>query len=274
MHAIPFEPNVPGIYDMPAADYHAAPGVSNSMLGHLNPPARLPAYLSAPRKETPAMLRGTMIHQRILEPDRPLPRLAIQPEDMSLATKEGKAWKAEQLAAGREILGPKEGAALVGCVEAIRSDPYCQSIFKAGKAELSVFCELEGAFTKRRLDWLPDGSNSLVDIKTVRGGYGGLREFTKLMIDRRYHVQAAFYLDGWNKVMGATDPRTCFCFVVVEDEAPFLVSRYVVSDMLMEVGREQYRRDLITYEECRVSGRWPGHPAGIEIIEAPNWMRR
>ena len=49
---------VPGVYfDLPAEDYHAADGVSQSMLQHMDPPARLPVYLAEKREHLP-MLEG------------------------------------------------------------------------------------------------------------------------------------------------------------------------------------------------------------------------
>ena len=52
------ETNPEGVYyDMPASRYHAAQGVSNSMLKHLaRSPGHLQAYLEQPEEQTPAML--------------------------------------------------------------------------------------------------------------------------------------------------------------------------------------------------------------------------
>ena len=67
------ETNLEGVfYDMPASRYHMAQGVSNSMLKHLaRSPAHLQAYLDQPEEQTPAMLFGQIVHQLLLEPDKP-----------------------------------------------------------------------------------------------------------------------------------------------------------------------------------------------------------
>src|ERR1043165_8519081 len=59
MHS--FTPNTEGIFeDLPAHVYHAAPGVSNSMLKNMEPPARLPVYLAEKREPTAAQIIGTL----------------------------------------------------------------------------------------------------------------------------------------------------------------------------------------------------------------------
>lgn len=269
-----FEPNIPGVYDMPASDYFRAPGVSNSMLSHMDPPARLPAYLEAPRKTSPFMRMGTLIHSRILEPEKPLQGYAWKPDGLSLATKEGKAWKAEQVAKGLEILDRDDAETLAGCVNAVRSDPTCKSIFAKGRAELSVFSEMCGVFTKSRMDWLPDASTAIVDVKKVGEGDASRDEFAKILVNRRYHVQAAFYLDNWNSLMGNTDWREHFVFVVVEDVAPYLVNVFTIEPRTIELGRNTYRRELEIYASCKASGNWPRYLPGIKKLNAPEWALR
>ena len=92
------------------------------------------------------------------------------------------------------------------------------------------------------------------------------------MMDRRYHVQAAYYLAAWNHHMGATDRRDNFVFVVVEDEAPFLVNRLYVPQNVLDIGRRQFEKDLATYAECDANNHWPGYPSGINEIEVPSYL--
>jgi len=280
-----FEPNQPGVFDIPAEDYHRAPGVSNSMLGEMDPPARLPAYLATPREVTPWMVMGTLIHQRILEPGRPLPKLAIQPETYGPENKrwngnakECRAWRRVQEEAGRIVQTQAEADRVTGCVDAILKHPTCQDIFSAGRSEVSVFNRLEVGdgvvLTKARLDWIPDGSDSLVDVKKVGKGRAAADEFIKLAIERRYHVQAASYRHNWNAQMGTTDPREKFTFVVVEDEAPFLVNVITLGWRTMELGLDLYFEDLDLYRRCLEANRWAGYGDEPKVVEAPEWVFR
>ena len=278
-----FEHGVPGIYsDLPASIYHAAPGVSQSMLNHMDPPARLPAYLKNGVDPTEAMLLGTFIHSRVLEPDAPLPGFAVQPETYTAAkgevkpwhngAKACKEWRIAQETEGKQVVTREFLETVLACTGAIREN--CGDVFAQGKAELSLFCTLEGVLTKRRIDWVPEGLPYLVDVKKVRGGEGGPDAFLKTMLARRYHVQAASYLLGWNALMSTTDMRVGFMFVVVEDEAPFLVSRYLVGQDLLRIGEAQYVQDLATYKRCVLEEHFPGFsPAPVEL-NAPEWLLR
>jgi hypothetical protein len=281
-----WQPNVTGVFlDLPAETYHKAPGVSNSMLANMDPPARLPVYLNEPREVTPWMVMGTLIHQRILETDRPMPLLAIQPETYGPKSKkwngnatECKAWRFAQEEAGRIILKLSEYEAVEGCVDAIRAHPTCGDIFAAGRSEVSIFNQLdvgEGrVLTKARLDWIPDGSDSLVDVKKVGKGKAAAEEFIKLAIERRYHVQAAAYRANWNAQMCTTDPRYKFTFVVVEDEAPFLVNVITLGPRTMAVGEDLYFEDLDLYRRCLEANRWNGYGDEPKVVEAPEWVFR
>lgn len=280
-----WQPGLLGVFDIPAEAYHKAPGVSNSMLGEMDPPARLPVYLSQPREVTPWMVMGTLVHHRVLEPQKPLPLLAIQPETYGPESKkwngnatECKAWLRAQEEAGRIILKPSEADAITGCVDAIRAHPTCADIFAFGRSEVSIFNRLEvgsgHVLTKARLDWIPDGSDSLVDVKKVGKGKADAEEFIKLAIERRYHVQAGSYLHNWNAQMGTTDPREKFTFVVVEDEAPFLVNIITLGRRTIELGLDIYFEDLDLYRRCLEANRWAGYGDEPKVVEAPEWVFR
>jgi exodeoxyribonuclease VIII len=129
-------------------------------------------------------------------------------------------------------------------------------------------------FTKCRIDRVPTGSNSLVDIKKVGEGMAQKDAFMRLAVDRRYHVQAASYLDNWNSQMGDTDRRDTFVFVVVEDVPPYLVNRIEIGRDTLAAGRALYYRDLETYARCKGAKNWPGYPPGIQIGEAAEWQLR
>lgn len=280
-----FEPNQPGVFDIPAEAYHRAPGVSNSMLGEMDPPARLPEYLSRRREVTPWMVMGTLVHHRVLEPHKPLPKLAIRPgkygpegKDWNGNATECKAWLRAQEAAGRIVQTQAEADRVTGCVDAIRKHSTCADIFAAGRSEVSIFNLLEvgsgHVLTKARLDWIPEDSDSIVDIKKVGRGKAAAAEFIKLVIERRYHVQAGGYLHNWNSQMGTTDPREKFTFVVVEDEAPFLVNIITLGRRTIELGLDLYFEDLDLYRRCLEANRWAGYGDEPKVVEAPEWVFR
>ena len=79
------------IHDMPIAEYHAHPAVSNSILAKMaRSPLHARAYIDGERKgPTAAMLVGTAVHTAVLEPRRFSAEYAVFQGDRR--TKEGKA---------------------------------------------------------------------------------------------------------------------------------------------------------------------------------------
>lgn len=265
-----FTPNTEGVFEnLPAETYHAAPGLSHSMCKHLEPPARLPVYMKEKREPTAAMIMGTLVHQRILEPEKPMPRIAVKPDDMKFSTTVGKAWRDEQEKAGKLILKQEEWDMLGGCIESVSTHPTCKQIFEKGRSELSAFLKRGDVLTKFRMDFVPLG-NALVDIKTTRGGCADKEEFSKILYDERYYTQASWYLDGWN-TLNPHDKKEFFSFVVVEKVPPYLVSIFVVDDESMALGRKHNERDLESYSKCVRENHWPGFDEMPQRVGVPKY---
>lgn len=268
-----FEPGVH--YDLPAEDYHSAVGVSHSMLKHMNPPARLPVYLTEKFEPTPAMLIGTHVHNAILTPNEPLPGIVVAPEDMKFNTKEGKAWKVVQ---DPKLIVVKHDdfTTINGCIKSIAASPTCREIFKEGKAEVSCFdwdWRQKFKFMKKcRIDFVPVG-DSLVDIKTVRDEGGLPEEWQKIMYDERYYTQAAYYLKMWN-MLNEHDQKTHFTFIVVEKIPPYLVAVYYVDEATLALGDNRNESDLTRFMTCSRDGVWPGYPDAPTKIGIPVWASK
>lgn len=278
----------PGIHhNLPASVYHSSPGISNSMLSNMDPPARLPVYLSEKREPTPYMRMGTLIHHAILEPGRPMPGFIMQPETYP-DSKGGvskwhngatycKEWHQAQKAAGVEVLTKDEFATLTGCVRALEADPLASAAFSEGEGEVSLcdeFTLLSGrAVTRRaRLDWIRKGQ-VIYDVKKVGDGMASERNFNRLATDRRYYVQAAYYMDLWNALCESGDEVQAFAFFAVEDSAPYLVNRFevILNSRTHLDGRDRYIKDLETYAQCCETGIWPGYPKGFTPLEVMRW---
>ena len=292
----------PGIYhDLPAEQYHAHHGISNSQLKHLDPPARFPVAMLEKVEPTPWMRMGTLVHHAILEPDKPFPAITVQPETYpapathadvkagkiaageplkwSNNAKWCKGWYAAQKQAGQDVMSAQEFEVLNGCVKALTNDHLVSRSLAEGEGEVSFLAPLtlpsgREVLRRGRIDWVRQPV--IYDIKVVQEGMGAREAFEKLAFERRYHVQAAYYMDGLNSMATPGDEVEAFVFFVVEREAPFLISRFEVpiNCELAEVGRAQYIQDLETFMDCKESGVWPGYPAGFQPLGLPGWARR
>ncbi len=268
-----FSEGVEGVFHGLAAEkYHAAKGVSHSMLKNLHPtPAHLLEYLSGEREPTAAQIFGTLVHHRVLEPERPLPQLAIKTKAIDFKTNEGKAWRAEQEVAGRIIVTEAEWKNIEGCVNAIARHDYCQKVFLKGQSEVSIFKKIGGdILRKARLDWIPAG-NSLIEVKTTQDA--SEESFAKEILDYRYHSQAAYYLDIVNDSLAAAGlrPKECFIFITVEKKPPYCVAIYNLRPRALAKGRALNLADLTTYMECVTSNHWPAYSEGVVTLDLPHY---
>ncbi|MCX6887464.1 MAG: PD-(D/E)XK nuclease-like domain-containing protein [Verrucomicrobia bacterium] len=252
--------------------YHAAPGFSHSSSKRMKTPAHYQAFLKEKRDPSPAMVIGTITHALILEPLKDIPFI-VAPEGLDGRTAAGKAWKAEQVAKGREVISAEDYASAQSAAESVLSHPTCKQMFEAeGTSELSVFKRFElggSVMRKARIDWTPRaGSNALVDIKTTRDASPDA--FGKELFEYGYHTGAAWYLDIWNDA-NPNDKRDCFVFVAVEKDAPFAVAVYNISPEAIQLGRRKNIERIQTYIECSQSGVWPSYPTDITAIDLPAW---
>ncbi|HET7624385.1 MAG TPA: PD-(D/E)XK nuclease-like domain-containing protein [Verrucomicrobiae bacterium] len=269
-----FAENTEGIFhNLPARQYHAAPGVSNSMLKRLaRSPAHLQTYLEQPPEQTPAMLFGQIVHQLLLEPDKPW-FWAVRPPGLDGRSKEGKEWKAR--VGEKPVLEHAQWINVEGAVHSVRSHPTAMLALGSGKSEVSVFRKFtlgHSVLRKARIDFINDG-NALVDIKTTDDARPDA--FARTLFNLRYHVQAAYYLDIWNDSLSPGEtPKESFVFIAVEKEPPYAIGVYDLSRAAINAGRQEYIRLLQLYMECEAQGEWPAYNPDVREINLPAWALR
>jgi exodeoxyribonuclease VIII len=264
---------------MDNADYHRHSAVSKS---HLDLVARSPLhywarYVDPTRVEpepTAAMLLGTAVHTHILELDEWTARYIAGPEALDRRTKAGKeAWAAfEADAAGRTVISRSDADLVLAMGCAVRNHPAAAMLLKLpGNAEtthmwIDAATELQ---CKCRPDWLTTDGSLIVDLKTTEDASSA--GFRKSIVNFRYHVQAAWYLDGIERATGRRPEQ--FLFVCVEKKAPHAVAVYAADAEMIDAGAKQARLDLDTLAVCKAADAWPGYSDQIEPISLPAWMR-
>jgi hypothetical protein len=249
---------------MPEAEYRKADGISKSDLDKI---ARSPAhYKHAVREETDAMRIGTLVHQAVFQQESL--NYVMKPKGMTFTTKEGKAWRDAQK--GTTIITQAESDMIGGIMNSVTKHPVAQKLLAAGRAEQSIFAvDKQGTLRKGRTDWLPDKTPVIVDLKTCEDARP--EKFTRSILDYRYHVQAAYYIDLC-KLAG--EDRRHFILIAVEKTPPYAVMVYQIMDEDIEIGRSLYRRDLQVYRNCLASGQWPAYPEDIELIGIPEYAKQ
>jgi exodeoxyribonuclease VIII len=260
-----------GIYpDIPNAEYHGWPGLSNSGIStllrtpwhywslHLDPDR--PA-----RPETASQRAGTVAHAAILEPDTFDDRFPVMPF-ADRRTKAAKDWIAA-LRADQTAITAEERATALRQRDAVLSLPDVADAMKSGQAEVSAVWDDGDTPCRCRPDWVYSFASGVVlfDVKTC--GDASPDEFRRQVARHGYHRQAAWYSDGYAAASGKQ--VFGFVFVAVEAAYPHAASAVMLDEDALAQGRLECRRALDLYAECSASGRWPSYPPGIETISLP-----
>jgi hypothetical protein len=261
----------PGIYRRGQVDYDAIDAVNFSTLKYLaESPLHYAYRLEQPVKSTPAMELGTAVHMAILEPKRFDCEYAIYRGK----TRAGDKWKEFVEAHGdQEILKVDEHEAVLAMRTAAHQDKLAARYLGMGEPEVTLVWvdKPSGILCKGRLDFLSASVPDVcVDIKTTSSVAPGLFQtnYAKL----HYHVQAAFYGDGYETLTGRPLYHKCVC---IETKAPHDVVVYNVIGDVLEHGRATYRELLERLVQCRETKEWPGYGAGTELtLRLPAWAVR
>ncbi|EJC1235493.1 PD-(D/E)XK nuclease-like domain-containing protein [Salmonella enterica] len=265
----------PGIYfDITNEAYHAGPGVSKSQLDDI---ADTPAiYLwrkNAPvdTEKTKSLDTGTAFHCRVLEPEEFSKRFIIAPEfnrRTSAGKEEENTFLEECARTGRTVLTAEEGRKIELMYQSVMALPLGQWLVEsAGYAESSVYWEdpETGILCRCRPDKIIPEFHWIMDVKTT----ADIQRFRTAYYDYRYHVQDAFYSDGYRAQFSEIPT---FVFLVASTTAE--CGRYPVEIFMMGedaklAGQREYRRNLQTLAECLNNDEWPA----IKTLSLPRWAK-
>lgn len=263
--------------DMPAEVYHSIHAMS---AGGLKRMKQSPAHFYGlqldpnrpePGEPTPALKNGTMVHCAIFEPASFHDRYVVRPDGLDMRTKEGKAWAAT--VAGMEIITAEQMNAAKGQREALLALPEIASLLADGVGESSAFWidETTGELCKCRPDWVSPAGDGVVIVDGKTCVDASPEGFSKAIWNFAYHLQAAWYADGYEKATGKTVHG--FVFAAVESAWPHAAAAYMLGDDVLDRARAENRRLLNLYAECKRTGVWPGYGSQISLINLPRWAR-
>lgn len=172
--------------------------------------------------------------------------------------------------AGRLPIPARDYKNMMSMLSAVNRHHTAGGLVKDAHVEQSFFVTDEnGILRKCRSDIITANGRIMADLKTTDdvspAGFG------RTIIQRRYHVQAAWYLDVLYMLYGEDAPKI-FCFIAAQKTRPYDVAVHFLTEEQIELGRMLYRRDLARIVQWRNTNSWPGADNG-QVIEAvfPNW---
>lgn len=219
---------------------------------------------AAQERKTPALILGNAVHCAVLEPGEFGKRYAIAPE-VDRRTKEGKEIMANFEASidGLEVISKADSAICERIMEAINRHEEA-SLLMSKITDVEKVIEVEDM--KCRPDAIIGPLNLIIDLKTTDDA--SPKAFGRSALKYRYDVQAAFYIDLYEKHYNCKCEG--FIFIAVEKTPPFGVGVYVIEDEDIERGRVKYKADLERWREAKSNNKWSGY-TGINKLEMPSY---
>lgn len=238
--------------------------------GHLDLVHRSPAHLKAWVASTESDDRKTFVFGRAFH------TLLLEPEQFGArfeAKRKGRTDKPTVYGRpngdeDRAELTAADVAKLSAMASFVCANKYATRLLSNGIAESEVYWTeaVSGLAAKCKPDYLRKDIGCIVDLKTTVDA--SPEGFSKAVAKYRYHVQAAWYLDG---VCASGVNVDKFAFVCVEKEFPHSCSVFELDERSISIGREEYRIDVDRIQKCIKTGEWPSYVPTVATIGLPYW---
>ncbi|EEQ6498507.1 exodeoxyribonuclease VIII [Escherichia coli] len=265
----------PGIYyGISNENYHAGPGVSKSQLDDIaDTPALYLWRKNAPvdTTKTKTLDLGTAFHCRVLEPEEFSNRFIVAPEfnrRTNAGKEEEKAFLMECASTGKTVITAEEGRKIELMYQRVMALPLGQWLVEsAGHAESSIYWEdpETGILCRCRPDKIIPEFHWIMDVKTT----ADIQRFKTAYYDYRYHVQDAFYSDGYEAQFGVLPT---FIFLVASTTVEcgrYPVEIFMMGEEAKLAGQQEYHRNLRTLADCLNTDEWPA----IKTLSLPRWAK-
>ncbi|EIZ1359446.1 exodeoxyribonuclease VIII [Escherichia coli] len=265
----------PGIYyGISNENYHVGPGVSKSQLDDIaDTPALYLWRKNAPvdNTKTKTLDLGTAFHCRVLEPEEFSNRFIVAPEfnrRTNAGKEEEKAFLMECASTGKTVITAEEGLKIELMYQSVMALPLGQWLVEsAGHAESSIYWEdpETGILCRCRPDKIIPEFHWIMDVKTT----ADIQRFKTAYYDYRYHVQDAFYSDGYEAQFGV---QPTFVFLVASTTIEcgrYPVEIFMMGEEAKLAGQLEYHRNLRTLADCLNTNEWPA----IKTLSLPRWAK-
>lgn len=266
------------------AEYHKFLGISQSQIkyGMASMNAyRFRKYIDGSDRKSKDMKLGDYIHKCILEPhlidnfvfddDCIAEIMEERPETSNVrATKEYKAWKKQQDAAGKMLITREQKRDAEYMLESIYSHPLSKELLRGGVREKAtlIYDEEFGIFRRCKYDILtPGGYDCILDIKKCQSI--NKVEFERTVYNYGYYFQTYDYprLATLKYERKIND----FLFAAVESNPPYEVAYYKASPEMKTAGEYMIKRIAGDISASYANRKFDIAHKGIETINLPKY---
>jgi exodeoxyribonuclease VIII len=176
----------------------------------------------------------------------------------------------DQCTAGKAVLNPDQWDQVHRMRDAAMKHPSVKVLLAKGSFEQSFYWmhPTFGVLCKCRPDFLT-ADGVVIDFKTAEDASPD--GFKASAWRYRYHVQAAFCVEGVSAHQSAAGP---FINLVIEKEPPYAVAVYEQDSETLAPGASEVNRNLELYAQCLRTNTWPGYSPLIVPLGAPAWARK
>jgi len=224
-----------------------------------------------PMVPSDAMRQGSLVDCLITEPEKFSRKYVVAPR-ADRRTKAGKeVWaEAQELARSKcaDLITEEWHHTAQQIVSKLKNDPIA-SEFLQGSGQVPHFWHDSGNDVECR--YLPDleqpEDGLLVDLKKARSA--NPRDFARQAFALGYDIQVAHYAEGFLDRHGAYPKQ--IVLLAYEWSFPFNYSVNIISDELLEVGRQRRDDAIEGIKACRGTNEWPSW--GINTMKAPRWYQ-
>lgn len=263
------------IWDMTMPEYIArSDHWSNSILKHMNrSPKHMKYQMDNPKDPSEQMKLGTAYHVATLQPDKWDDEIIVLPADFNARRKADRELREDLMEKHPEktiITAEQEEKAQIMAYNT-RTHPEARELLASGVAEQSYFTTLHDVPVKCRVDWMPEGYNAIVELKSVADAREGF--FHRQVYTLRYFQAAAFYLRIVQEVTGNYNLIDYVWIACENDEVHDLIV-YGAMEETLDMGRVAYEKALESLSECLALDQWGGYTRISRRLDLRGWMKK
>lgn len=268
----PYPQNVllPGIDD---ENYANAPGLRSTEIkvAATRSAAHWRAYTQQPRKDTPALALGRLIHFAVLEPQRFADTARVRPDFGNMRTTKAKAEAAQweqELPYHAMPVSAEDMEVVQGILASAKAHSRVPNLLKTGRAENSLFWrdEHHDLLMKCRPDFVAE-TGYVVDIKTTMDA--SPEAFSRDVVKYGYGISAAHYLEGMRTTGAAKADH--FIILAIEKAPPYAMAIYDLAGDALDRGHQWRHKGLCEIKEALSTGVFTGYPEHVQVLEEPKW---